>query len=92
MSQIEIDIPRPWQELNLDLRGLLMVVGKADVGKTTFARYLYERLSEHSRKVAYLDGDPGQSTLGPPCTLTLALAREGDQSFPPQGAVWMFFV
>lgn len=92
MRQIQIDIPRPWQELNLDLRGLLMVVGKADVGKTTFARYLYERLSGPSRIVGYLDGDPGQSTLGPPCTLTLALAREGDQSFPPQGAIWRSFV
>jgi len=92
MIESSIEIPQPWQEVDPNLRGVLMVVGKADVGKSTFARYLYQRLCEFSIKVGYLDGDPGQSTLGPPCTMTLALAEEGDNSFPPKGALWRSFV
>jgi polynucleotide 5'-hydroxyl-kinase GRC3/NOL9 len=41
--------------------------------------------------VAYLDGDPGQSTLGPPTTMTLALGTDG-ASFPPAGQAWRWFV
>ena len=82
-----------WEELGLKrLNGILMVVGASDVGKSTFARYLFRRLCTSSAGVAYLDGDPGQSTLGPPTTMTLAVAREGEATFPPCGQVWRGFV
>ncbi len=45
-----------------------------------------------SRCVAYLDGDPGQSTLGPPTTMSLALGASGDIAFPPRGKTWRSFV
>jgi polynucleotide 5'-hydroxyl-kinase GRC3/NOL9 len=69
-----------------------MVVGASDVGKSTLARYLFRRLCKSSAGVAYLDGDPGQSTLGPPTTMTLALAADGNDTFPPCGPVWRGFV
>jgi polynucleotide 5'-hydroxyl-kinase GRC3/NOL9 len=82
-----------WEELDLKrLNGILMVVGASDVGKSTFARYLFRRLCKSSAGVAYLDGDPGQSTLGPPTTMTLALARDGEETFPPCGPLWRGFV
>jgi polynucleotide 5'-hydroxyl-kinase GRC3/NOL9 len=68
------------------------VIGAPDVGKSTFAQYLYRRLSAELGAVAYLDGDPGQSTLGPPATMTLALGSSGDRTFPPQGRRWQRFV
>ncbi|NIO10390.1 MAG: hypothetical protein GTO40_21240, partial [Deltaproteobacteria bacterium] len=43
-------------------------------------------------RVGYLDGDPGQSTLGPPGTMTLAVAENGDDTFPPRGRIWRGFV
>ena len=87
------EIPSPWEELDLsELSGTLMVVGSSDVGKSTFSRYLFKRLCTIYPRVAYLDGDPGQSTLGPPTTMTLAMAENGDNSFPPRGRRWQGFV
>ncbi len=63
-----------------------MVVGGADAGKTTFARWLYCRATRACRgPAAFLDGDPGQGILGPPATLTLAAAVPGEDHFPPSG-------
>ena len=87
------DIPRAWSHLELArLRGTLMVIGAPDTGKSTFAQYLYRQLCAGSRRVAYLDGDPGQSTLGPPTTMSLALGASGDIVFPLQGKTWRSFV
>ncbi|MCP4289712.1 MAG: hypothetical protein GY792_35705, partial [Gammaproteobacteria bacterium] len=55
-------------------------------------QYLYRRLCAETRRVAYLDGDPGQSRLGPPATMTLAVGVEGDNVFPPRGQSWRSFV
>ena len=87
------EIPPEWEELDLSgLSGTLMIMGPSDVGKTTFARYLFKRLCTLYSRVAYLDGDPGQSTLGPPGTMTLAMAEKGDDTFPPRGPRWRGFV
>lgn len=94
MSAVQdIHVPREWEQLKLArLHGLLLVIGATDIGKSTFARYLYQRLCLDARRVAYLDGDPGQSTLGPPATMTLALNQPGQAIFPPQGQTWRSFV
>ena len=89
----EIQVPLAWSQLTLSkLRGTLLVVGATDVGKTTFAQYLYQRLCAEGLRVAYLDGDPGQSTLGPPATMTVALGEPGESAFPPAGQAWRRFV
>jgi polynucleotide 5'-hydroxyl-kinase GRC3/NOL9 len=49
-----------------------MVMGKADSGKTSFCKYLVNRLVSANHKVAFLDGDLGQSDIGPPCTVAYA--------------------
>lgn len=87
------EIPSPWEELDLsEISGTLMIVGSSDVGKSTFSRYLFKRLCSIYPRVAYLDGDMGQSTLGPPSTMTLAMAAKGDDTFPPRGPKWRAFV
>lgn len=69
-----------------------MIIGASDTGKSTLARYLYRDLCRRRRRVAYLDADMGQSTLGLPTTLNLALSNElGDDRFPPQGMRVAFF-
>jgi polynucleotide 5'-hydroxyl-kinase GRC3/NOL9 len=90
---MEVDIPPAWKQLVLtDLQGVLLVIGAPDVGKSTFARYLYRLLAAESGRVAYLDGDPGQSTLGPPSTITLTVGA--GEAEPPivAGRYWRRFV
>jgi polynucleotide 5'-hydroxyl-kinase GRC3/NOL9 len=76
-----IDEPPAWGRLPLDeLRGLLMVVGGVDVGKSTFARFLFQQVQKRGTQAAFLDGDPGQSALWPPATISLAF----DLDRPPR--------
>lgn len=49
-----------------------MVMGAVDSGKTSFCTYLTNRLLRENRKVALLDGDLGQSDIGPPCAIAYA--------------------
>lgn len=89
----KIDIPHEWKQIDLTrLEGTVLVVGAPDVGKSTLSRYIFQRLQAGSRRVAYLDGDPGQGSLGPPTTMTLALGAIGGDAFPPGGQVWRIFV
>ncbi len=70
-----------------------MIVGASDTGKSTLARYLFHELCMRGHLVAYLDADMGQSTLGLPTTMSLAVARErGDARFPPRGPSAAYFV
>jgi len=75
-------IPRSWIEAADVATGLqkkpviAMVVGKADSGKTSFCTYLINRLIDEKRKVAVLDGDLGQSDVGPPCTVAYAFVAK----------------
>jgi polynucleotide 5'-hydroxyl-kinase GRC3/NOL9 len=88
-----IEVPPRWEQLDLDhLHGTVMVIGAPDCGKTTLARYLFTELAARGRRVAFLDGDPGQSSLGVPSTMTIALNREGEAAFPPCGWRWQRFV
>ncbi|RLI35841.1 hypothetical protein DRO53_00190 [Candidatus Bathyarchaeota archaeon] len=48
---------------------LTAVLGGVDVGKTTFTVYLSNRALASGLTVSVVDGDVGQSDLGPPCTV-----------------------
>jgi polynucleotide 5'-hydroxyl-kinase GRC3/NOL9 len=75
-------IPAVWDDLFSILENgtghILYVLGSTDRGKTTLCRDLIDRLSRHER-VAYLDLDPGQSTIGPPGTLGLAFYQNNEE-------------
>jgi polynucleotide 5'-hydroxyl-kinase GRC3/NOL9 len=88
-----VEIPPAWERITLSaLSGALLIVGAPDTGKSTFARYLYRRLCACHERVAFVDGDVGQATLGPPTTMTLALGEAGDDGFPPAGPRYRTFV
>jgi polynucleotide 5'-hydroxyl-kinase GRC3/NOL9 len=55
--------------------GVTLLLGGTDVGKTTFARLLVNRMTEAGRRVALLDADLGQSEIGPPACAGLAFAH-----------------
>ncbi len=54
-------------------RFVAIILGAPDTGKTALARFLIEEWCKSGIKVALVDGDMGQSTLGPPTTIGMAL-------------------
>jgi polynucleotide 5'-hydroxyl-kinase GRC3/NOL9 len=99
MSDDSIQIPDQWKNLRVDTwEGSILLFGQVDAGKSTFGRYLFHRLLETHKSVAYLDADLGQQTIGPPATMGLALtdntARDNgeDKSFPASGRHLFQFV
>lgn len=84
--------PSAWSEVDpTQWGGVVPILGGADTGKSTAVRHFYDRLRASNRSVAVIDGDPGQSTLGPPTTLT-AVPPAGTSSFPPKGPPRHWFV
>jgi polynucleotide 5'-hydroxyl-kinase GRC3/NOL9 len=69
-----------------------MVIGASDTGKSTFARYLFRRLAKHYPRVGFLDCDVGQSSLGLPTTLTLALTASATGDKPTENERLAYFV
>lgn len=55
---------------------VVMVIGHVDTGKSSLCTYLVNRLLSEKFRVAFLDGDLGQSVLGPPTTLAYALVEK----------------
>jgi polynucleotide 5'-hydroxyl-kinase GRC3/NOL9 len=94
MTAPSIQISPEWQALNLDgVSGVLLVIGAPDSGKSTFARFLFHSLKDLGRSAAFIDGDPGQSALGPPTTLTLTF--DPDRLYQDSNGlvqVWRYFI
>jgi len=86
----EIEVPPAWTAfLETEPRNSILIIGGPDTGKSTFVRWLVRKLARKSR-LAWLDCDIGQSTLGLPSTLNLALVEDRPSDLPPASAV--FFV
>lgn len=75
-------IPASWckasdEFLNLPTRPITaLILGAVDSGKTSFCTYLTNRLLRGKRKVVVLDGDVGQSDIGPPSTVAYAFVNK----------------
>ena len=54
-------------------KGIAILLGATDTGKTTLAKFLIAQLSTRKIKVAFVDADIGQPSLGPPATIGLVL-------------------
>lgn len=84
-SHLVIDedpIPQSWKEtvsaiLSSD-KGteITMVLGGIDSGKTSFCIYLANTALSLGRKVSLIDGDLGQSDVGPPGTVGLSIIKK----------------
>jgi polynucleotide 5'-hydroxyl-kinase GRC3/NOL9 len=93
MENSAINIPQSWEKIDLEgVRGTLMLIGAPDVGKTTFAHYLINRVVNEVGIAGYLDGDPGQSNLGPATTLTLELINGKEGLHSKKRERWRTFV
>jgi polynucleotide 5'-hydroxyl-kinase GRC3/NOL9 len=74
-------IPSSWVTASQELQNVqtrptvAIVLGNVDSGKTSFTTYLLNRLVKEKKKTAILDGDIGQSDVGPPCTVAYTFVR-----------------
>jgi polynucleotide 5'-hydroxyl-kinase GRC3/NOL9 len=89
-----VDVPQSRQTVEAipDLRGVVVMLGPVDVGKTTTATAIANAALRAGRSVVVVDADTGQSDIGPPATVGLAVAQAPVRSmeqFPPAAA---FFV
>lgn len=81
-SEIEgSSIPSSWGEavneiLSSRKHRIVLVLGGVDCGKTSFCTYLINSALNSRQEVALIDGDLGQSDIGPPGTVSLSLVRQ----------------
>lgn len=61
--------------------GLVFILGAADTGKTTLLKLLAESFLGLGLRVGLVDADVGQSTIGPPTTIGMALAQDKPADF-----------
>jgi polynucleotide 5'-hydroxyl-kinase GRC3/NOL9 len=75
---MDIEAPEEWYGL-LDVleeqKGIAILLGATDTGKSTLGKFLIYRLCERGLKVALVDADIGQSFLGPPTTIGLSIFK-----------------
>ena len=76
MNSDSLDVPPDWLKIDLhQLRGTVMVIGAPDTGKSTFAQFIIRYLLKNDNKrIAFLDGDPGQTSLGVSTTISVVLS------------------
>jgi polynucleotide 5'-hydroxyl-kinase GRC3/NOL9 len=75
---MEISAPKEWFELFDVLeegKGIAILLGATDTGKTTLAQSLIYHLCQRELKVGLVDADIGQSFLGPPATIGLSVFK-----------------
>jgi len=67
-------IPASWEKASVEIIShgkpvTVMVMGGVDSGKTSFCTYLANKALKRMKKIAIIDGDLGQSDIGPPSTI-----------------------
>jgi len=75
---MEISAPKEWHaplDLLSEQKGVAIILGATDTGKSTLAKFLISNLCQQGLKVALVDADIGQSFLGPPATIGLSVFK-----------------
>jgi polynucleotide 5'-hydroxyl-kinase GRC3/NOL9 len=75
---MEISAPKEWfglLEVLGEGKGITILLGATDTGKSTLANFLISHLCQRGLKVGLVDADIGQSFLGPPATIGFALFK-----------------
>ncbi len=91
----DLEVLPEWEraaETVLARPGLVVLLGASDSGKTTLARILTERWRSSGRTVGLVDGDIGQSSIGPPTTVGLRMVSPNDLLPPHPSPLTLQFV
>ncbi|MFQ5957270.1 MAG: Clp1/GlmU family protein [Candidatus Brocadiales bacterium] len=90
-----IKIPSYWKELAEDIhqvKGVVMVVGASNTGKTTLANYLAKEFYKRGNRVSFISADMGQCAFGPPATISMAILESVPKSLIDIPIHSMYFV
>lgn len=89
-------IPGLWDELAEKIlkeqRRKILILGEVDTGKSFFTTYISNKLIKNKVTVGVLDCDVGQSDVGPPGTLGLAICEKEFLFLSSQPADEIFFI
>jgi polynucleotide 5'-hydroxyl-kinase GRC3/NOL9 len=83
-----------WRAALAELEGArsIILLGATDTGKTTFLAWLAATLQAQGRRMAIVDADVGQSSLGPPTTIGLGIVVRPVHSLQELTPVALHFV
>ncbi|MFW6149613.1 MAG: Clp1/GlmU family protein [Atribacterota bacterium] len=70
----------------------VMILGQSDSGKTSFMHLLAHYMLRRNRKIGLIDGDIGQSTLGPPGTINMQILEYQNLKSKSNSLEYMVFV
>src|SRR5919108_4520926 len=83
-----------WQAALEDLQHArtILLLGGTDTGKTTFLTWLTNALLAREGRIAIVDADVGQSSLGPPTTIGLGVVAQALQHLQELPPTALYFV
>lgn len=91
----EYFMPGDWIEIAniiLKSRGVVLVLGATDTGKSICTLLFANFCVKHGRKIGIVDVDMGQSDLGPPTTIGMALINKPVKSLKKVSADTLYFI
>jgi len=91
----EYFIPGDWLEIANQIlkgRGVVLVLGATDTGKSICTLLFANFWAKHGRKVGIVDVDMGQSDLGPPTTMGMVVINKPIKSLGEVSADILYFV
>jgi len=96
MSSLNIEgyeVPSEWISLLKDIQNgrTILVLGASDTGKTTFIKFLINEIVRTGKKIAFVDSDIGQSSIGIPTTIASTLISSSNDLKSPKASS-LFFI
>ena len=88
-------IPIGWSEASEIIqrqKGVAVIVGEVDSGKSTLTTFLANQCLESGLSVSVIDGDVGQADIGPPTTISMSNISEPIRGLHQAKASSSFFV
>ncbi|MCD4784237.1 MAG: hypothetical protein K8T10_10500 [Candidatus Eremiobacteraeota bacterium] len=90
----KIRVEKTWKtvlETYVEKGGVMFVLGGVDTGKSTFVRWIANELLYRGVKPAIVDCDVGQSDIGPPTTIGMAVIKKHFSGYDEISADGIYF-
>lgn len=84
-----------WQKVATEILskpGIVLIIGENDTGKSTFVKWLTNSSLGEGLNVALVDADIGQSDIGPPTTISLAVPEAKFEDYSEIKPASLYFV
>jgi len=91
----ETQYPETWPPLFHEIAaspGVVFMLGAPDTGKSTLAQFLCAQSIGEGFRTAYIDGDLGQSVIGPPTTIGMVFPPSPPRDMQGMGWDYLYFI